>query len=71
MLQNLQNCFSASHLFHHALFSLKDSIKNSLYDETSGCGVFLDLQKVLDALNHQILFIKPQHYGIRGTHLMV
>ena len=45
--------------------SLVDLIKKHLDNDYFGCGIFIDLQKVFDTVNH-IFLAKLVHYGIRG-----
>ena len=47
----------------HQIYS--DIIKLSLYNK----GIFVDLAKAFDTVNHKILINKLNHYGIRGTSL--
>ena len=48
------------------MVSFTEKIKNSLDNRRLGCGIFLDLQKAFDTVNHDILIMKLEHYGIRG-----
>ena len=65
ILYNLQFGFRASHSINHALVSLTEAIKNSLDNKKFGCGIFLELQKAFDTVNHANLLLKLEHYGIR------
>ena len=62
--------FQENHSVDHALISITEAIRNTLDDRKYGCGVFIDLQKAFDAVNHDILRSKLEHYGIKGTPLM-
>ena len=48
----------------HALISLIETIKKYLDDGEIVCGVFIDLQKAFDTVNHEILLEKLKYYGI-------
>ena len=65
----LQFGFRASHSINHALVGLTEAVKNSLDNRKFGCGIFIDLQKAFDTVNHNILLMKLEHYGIRGSTL--
>ena len=51
----------------YALIHLTKSIKEALDQGKYGCGIFVDLQKVFDAVDHNILLGKLKYYGIRGV----
>ena len=66
---SLQFGFQENHSIDHALVSLTETVKSTLDNKRFGCGIFIDLQKAFDTVNHKILLSKLEHYGIRGCAL--
>ena len=48
------------------IIELVEEITNSLDNHESTVGVFIDLKKAFDTVDHGILTEKLYHYGIRG-----
>ena len=69
ILYSLQFGFQKNHSIDHALVSLTESVKITLDNKRLGCGIFIDLQRAFDTVNHKILLSKLEHYGIRGCAL--
>ena len=62
----LQFGFRAKHSTNHALIDITENIRHALDKQQVDCGIFVDLQKAFDTVNHDILLRKLNHYGIRG-----
>jgi len=56
---------STSHSLIEIVENIRDCIDSSMY----GCGIFIDLKKAFDTVNHDILVKKLEHYGVRGKSL--
>ena len=52
-----------------ALIDLKDRITTAIDNKEFVAGVFLDLSKAFDTINHDLLLQKLEYYGIRGIAL--
>ena len=48
----------------HVIINLIDSIENAFDKNKFACGVFIDLKKAFDTVDHEILFKKLWHYGL-------
>ena len=64
-----QHGFSKNNSTIHALMQITERIKTSIDSGKFGCGIFIDLRKAFDTVNHDILLTKLEHYGIRDSML--
>ena len=55
--------YSTGHAIHHSLNIINEALKN----KNHVMGIFIDLSKAFDTLDHTLLIKKLDNYGIRGT----
>ena len=63
----LQFGFRKYHSTNDALINITENLRSALDKGKFACGIFVDLQKAFDTVDHVILLKKLDHYGIRGT----
>ena len=54
-IYSLQFGFRQKYFTTHALISLAEDIRKNLDEENIGCGIFVDLQKAFDTVEHDVL----------------
>ena len=53
----------------HSLIEIVERIRSCMENKKYGCGIFIDLKKAFDTVNHDILIQKLEHYGVRNVSL--
>ena len=69
ILYKYQFGFRENHSTVQAVIEITDNILSELEKKNMVAGIYLDLSKAFDTVDHTILLHKLKHYGIRGLPL--
>ena len=67
LIYSLQFGFRQNYTTTHALVNATESIRQTLDESSFECGIFVDLQKAFDTVDHKILLHKLEYYGFCGV----
>ena len=62
--------FRQGHSTYMAIHKLVNDITEELDKGNCSIGIFIDLSKAFDTVDHKLLLRKMEHYGIRGNALL-
>ena len=65
-IYDLQFGFRKNHYTNHAIISIIQKIQDAIQNNNFAIGIFIDIEKAFDTVNHPILLEKLNHYGISG-----
>ena len=66
MLFKSQYGFRNNYCTQHAILDILNKIQSNVDKKLYSCGIFIDLKKAFDTVDHNVLLCKLHHYGIRG-----
>lgn len=68
MFKRLKMLFDQNNiLFRSQFVNIVNTVQSNMDKNLYTCGIFIDLEKAFDTVNHSVLLSKLHHYGIRGV----